>query len=87
MQMSHRGEYITVWTHNDIVDIAHAQQLQDELSEEEVLQSLLQRDTQQIIMDIKMRIAEGPVRLVVRLISMIDVGMSLYGLQGRAALT
>lgn len=85
--MRHRGEYITVWTQNDIVDIAHAQQLQDELSEEEVLQSLLQRDTQKTIMDIKMRIAEGPVRLVVRLISMIDVGMSLYGLQGRAALT
>jgi hypothetical protein len=79
-----RGEYTTVRKHNDITAIA--KRLEDGHTKEEITQSLLSLDTQQRPADAKIRMVEGSLRLVARLISMVDIGPLPYGIQGRAPL-
>lgn len=78
------GEYTTIRTHEDVRTIAR--RLRRGQSKEEIMRLLVQQDTQKRAMDIRTRMAEGSVRLVARLMSMIDIGPLPYGIQGRAAL-
>ncbi|KAJ4369236.1 hypothetical protein N0V83_006321 [Neocucurbitaria cava] len=77
-----RGEYTTVRKHQDITAIAN--KLEGGCTKEEVTQSLLSLDTQQRSKEAKIRMVEGSLRLVARLISMVDIGPLPYCVQGRA---
>jgi hypothetical protein len=79
-----RGEYTTVRKHRDIAAVA--KRLEDGYTKEEITQSLLTLDTQQRPTDAKIRMAEGSLRLVARLMSMVDIGPLPYGVQGWAPL-
>jgi len=75
------GEHTFVRKHKDITKIA--KQLEDGKSKKEVKELLYQMDTQQRSLDIKDRMAEGSVRMVARLISMVDIGPIPYGIRVR----
>lgn len=79
-----RGTYTFVREHKDITEIA--KQLEDCVSKEEIKQSLFSLDTQQRSEERKGQMAEGSVRLVARLVSMVDIGPIPHGLQGRPPL-
>lgn len=70
--LERRGEYATVRSHQDVIDIA--KDLEDGRTKDEIKQKIISQFTQQQNDETKQRMAEGSVRLVVRLISMIDVG-------------
>jgi hypothetical protein len=79
------GEHITVRKHKDIVAIAN--QLEKRVSKEDIKKSLLLLDTQQRAIDAKKQMAEGSLRLVVRLLAMVDIGLiSNNRIQGPAPL-
>ena len=79
------GEHTTVRKHKDISVIAS--ELENGLSKEEIKKKLLLLDTQQRSEDVKNQMAEGSARLVVRLISMVDIGPIPHDrIQGRAPL-
>lgn len=68
--LSHYGEHATVRTHQDVIDIAR--KLQDGSAKGDIKQAIIFHEQQDA--EVKKRMMEGSVRLVVRLISMIDVG-------------
>lgn len=76
-----RGEHITIRKHADIAAIAR--ELQDGLTKEDIADRLVTLDTQQRDDAIKKRMAEGSLRLVARLLAMVDIGpISPYHIQG-----
>lgn len=66
------GEHTTVRQHKDILAIAN--DFANGASKKDIKEGLLLLDTQRRNEDIKIRMAEGSARLVVRLISMVDIG-------------
>jgi len=67
-----RGENVTVRRHEDVVTIAR--QFETESTKERIKHSLTLLDTRQRNETTKNRMAEGSVRLVMRLFAMVDVG-------------
>ncbi|PVH96274.1 hypothetical protein DM02DRAFT_569914 [Periconia macrospinosa] len=66
------GEYTFVRKDKDITAIA--KKLEDGTSKAEIKRWLLLKNTQERLEDVKERMAEGSVRLVVRLTTMVDIG-------------
>jgi hypothetical protein len=69
---SKRGEYTTVRRHEDIIAIAD--QLRNNDSKGEIQKALLALDTQQRNEQVKEQMAEGSIRLGVRIFAMVDTG-------------
>lgn len=67
-----RGDYTTVRRHEDIVAIADHFKNNDHKGK--IRQALLTLDTQKRANDVKAQMAEGSIRLVVRLFAMVDIG-------------
>jgi hypothetical protein len=67
-----RGECTTVRKHEDIVAIAD--ELRRKVSKRDIKQALRALDTRGRSEDVKEKMAEGSVRLVVRLFAMVDIG-------------
>jgi hypothetical protein len=67
-----RGEHVTVRAHQDVIDIVR--QLEDGKSKGAIKRSLASLDTRQRSEEAKDHMAEGSIRLAVRLFSMVDVG-------------
>jgi hypothetical protein len=70
--LSQGGEHTTVRKHEDIIAIARS--LDDGLTRREIQMPLLQLDTQDRSDEAKEQMAAGSLKLVVRLMSMIDIG-------------
>jgi len=80
-----RGEYTTIRCHEDIIRIA--EKLENGITRAELKTSLIALCSHQRPSDVKDQMAEGSVRLAARLISMVDIGPILYGIQGRAPIS
>jgi hypothetical protein len=70
--LSQGGKHTTVRKHKDVVAIAKS--LDDGLTRREIQMSLLQLDTQNRSDEAKEQMAAGSLKLVVRLMSMVDIG-------------
>lgn len=80
-----RGECTTVRTHRDVIAIADM--LRKGHPKQEITNALLALDTQGRSEEAKSRMVEGSLRLVARLVSMVDVGQLPHSVQGWAPIT
>lgn len=77
-----RGECTTVRTHRDVITIA--EMMEKGCNKEEIARTLLALDTQRRTEEAKLLMVEGSLRLVGRLVSMVDVGSLPESVQGWA---
>lgn len=66
------GEHVTIRTHQDIVSVIR--QFEEGQTKDMIKRFLMSLDTQQRSDEVKIRMAEGSIRLVARLFLMVDVG-------------